>query len=56
MTIQYIALGFEPTTFGTLISSHNHGSRPKVQNNLRQLRTSEEEICFCLKLDLTSKR
>ena len=24
MTIQYTALGFEPTTFGTRVSSHNH--------------------------------
>ena len=24
MSIQYMALGFEPTTFGTWVSSHNH--------------------------------
>ena len=24
MSIQYMVLGFEPTTFGTCVSSHNH--------------------------------
>ena len=27
MTIQYMAPGFEPTTFGTRVSSHNHKTR-----------------------------
>ena len=28
MSIQYTVLGFEPTTFGTRVSSHNHQTRP----------------------------
>ena len=27
MSIQYMVLGFEPTTFGTQVSSHNHKAR-----------------------------
>ena len=27
MTIQYTAPGFQPTTFGTQVSSHNHKTR-----------------------------
>ena len=31
MTIQYTVLGFEPTTFGTRVSSHNHQTRAPTQ-------------------------
>ena len=31
MSIQYTVLGFEPTTFGTWVSSHNQGFRPSPE-------------------------
>ena len=31
MSIQYTVRGFEPTTFGTRVSSHNHKTRPPAQ-------------------------
>ena len=37
MTIQYMALGFEPTTFRTRVSSNNHQTRAKTYFTLRDL-------------------
>ena len=31
MSIQYMVPGFEPTTFGTCVSSHNHYTRAPAQ-------------------------
>ena len=33
MSIQYMVLGFEPTTFGTWVSSHDHKTRAPAQMN-----------------------
>ena len=33
ITIQYMAPGFEPTTFGTLVSSQNHQTRAPAPRN-----------------------
>ena len=31
--VQYMALGFEPTTFGALVSSHNQKTRAPAQEH-----------------------
>ena len=44
MTIQYTALGFEPTTFGTRVSSHNHQTRLPPQDKTYLFRSPVTRI------------
>ena len=53
MSIQYLVPGFEPTTFGMWVSSHNHKTRTRIVCDDDYLRYTET-VSFCTSITATS--